>query len=729
MGGDPLAQVMPTVQPSPSPLGPSAAEHRLAGPGRRAVLLGGRWRRALDELLAERHRWLLWVPVFAALGIGSYFALPVEPPAWLMPGLAALVLTMAAVGPAGRRLGIPWAIHPATAVLFLLAGFALAQWRTAQVAAPVMPRAGVQMLEGRVVLAEPRGDRLRLLLEDLRIDGLAEARTPHRLRISMRRGEPALQPGDRVRLRARVEPPPGPSWPGGFDFARRAWFERLGGIGFALGPVERIARGPPNGLAERVAALRQRVAERVTDLLPGTAGGVAAALLTGLRGGVEEEVWNVMQASGLAHLLAISGLHMGLVAGTLFLAARYLLSLWPTLALRVTPRKAAALFALLGAAFYLLLAGAPVPTRRAFVMVGLALLAVMLDRNPFSMRLVALAALVVLALQPESLLSVSFQMSFAAVIGLVAWFERLPARPVNEERAERGALFPILDYLRIVLVTTLIASLVTLPFAAYHFQRAASYGVLANLLAVPLTAFWIMPVGLLGLIAMPVGLDALFFRLMGAGIELLLAVARTVAGLPGASVELAAWPAAALLLFVGGGLWLAIWTRRWRLLGLAPMVAGVGLGLLARPPDILVSPWLEQVAVRLEDGEVRLREQRRDRYLRRAWRRALVADRLLPFPEPGEGPRGGLACDRLGCVVTLDGRRIAFAFDAGALPTDCRRADLLLTGLSRFDCRQRARVIAGGELRRAQGLAIRIEEEGIRVETVRERRGDRPWVR
>ncbi len=729
MGGDPLAQVKLTVQPSPSSLGPTAAARRFSGFSRPALRLRDLGSRVLREAVTERDRWLLWIPVVAAIGIGLYFALPTEPPSRLPAPVAVLAVLVLAAGLWGGRRGLVWAPHVGTAAFFLLAGFALAQWRTTQVAAPVIPRAGVHLLEGRVVLAEPRGKRLRLLLEDLRIEGLAADRTPHRLRISMRRGGPALGPGDRVRLRARLEPPPGPSWPGGFDFARRAWFQRLGGIGFALGPVDRIGGGGPDGTTERVAAMRQRVAERVTDLLPGTAGGVAAALLTGLRGGVEEEVWSVMQTSGLAHLLAISGLHMGLVAGTLFLVARHLLSLWPAFALRIVPRKAAALVALLGAAFYLLLAGAPVPTRRAFVMVGLALLAVMLDRNPFSMRLVALAALVVLALQPESLLSVSFQMSFAAVIGLVAWFERLPRRPVEEERAERGTLSPVFDYLRIVLVTTLIASLVTLPFAAYHFQRAASYGVLANLFAVPLTAFWIMPTGLLGLIAMPAGLDAPFFRMMGTGIELLLAVARWMAALPGAGVELAAWPASAMLLFVGGGLWLAIWTRRWRYLGLPPMAAGILLGLLAKPPDILASPWLDQVAVRLENGEVRIREERRDRYLRRAWRRALVAETLEPFPEPGEGGSGGLACDRLGCVVTLRGRRIALAFDAGALSTDCRLADLLITRLSRFDCRQRARVIDGGRLRRGRGLAIRLEDGDVRVETVRERRGDRPWVR
>ena len=730
MGGDPLAQVTLAVQPSPSSLGPTAAEPpRFSRAPPIPAMLRDRWRQAREQLLAERDRWLLWTPVPAGLGIGLYFLLPAEPPAFLLPLVLAAAAALALAGIAGGRRGLAWAPYPAAALVLLLAGFALAQWRTAQVAAPVIERPGTRMLEGRVVLAEPRGGRMRLLLQDLRVEGLAPERTPYRVRISMRRGEPALVPGDRVRLRARLQPPPGPSWPGGFDFARRAWFERLGGIGFALGPVERIGRADRGRPAETVAALRQAVAERVTALLPGTVGGVAAALLTGLRGGVEQEVWSVMQASGLAHLLAISGLHMGLVAGTLFLAVRYLLSLWPAFALRVTPRKAAALLALVGAFFYLLLAGAPVPTRRAFVMVGLALLAVMLDRNPFSMRLVALAALVVLALQPESLLSVSFQMSFAAVIGLVAWFERRPRERIDEARAERGALRPVVDYLGIVLVTTLIASLVTLPFAAYHFQRAASYGILANLLAVPLTAFWIMPAGLAGLITMPFGLDEPFFHLMGAGIGLLLAVARRVAALPGAAVDLAAWPAPALLLFVAGGLWLALWTRRWRLLGLLPMAAGILLGLLARPPDMLVSPWLEQVAVRLPDGGVRMREMRRDRYLARAWRRALVADRLLPFPEEGSEVRGALACDRLGCVVTLDGRRIALAFDAGALASDCRLADLVLTGISRFSCDSGVRVIGGGELRRAQGLAIRLEGGRIAVETVRERRGDRPWVR
>ncbi len=714
---------------------------QLSAPAREPLARAFRWLlRRLQELagdpahglaerfLSERIRWPLWIPVILGAGIGIYFALPSEPPPVLVPlfGLAAPAMFLLAVR--ARRQERAAAMCAAVVLGLLMTGWALAQFRTLQVAGPVLAFPGSFELTGRVLRVEPRGKRQRLLLGELSMDRLPRDKVPLRVRVSIRATDAALAPGDRVSLRARLQPPPGPSWPGGFDFARRAYFEQIGAIGFALGSVRRQAEARRPGLAARIASLRQHVAERVLARLPGDTGAVAAALLTGLRGSVPEEVWEAMQLSGLAHLLAISGLHMGLVAGTVFLVARFLFAAWPAFALRLLPRKAAALVALPAAFFYLLLAGAPVPTQRAFVMVAVALLAILLERNPFSMRLVAVAALVVLALQPEALLSVSFQMSFAAVIGLVAWFER--ESPVEEtvRAADGSSGSPVLRYLRMVLITTLIASLCTLPFAAFHFQRAASYGVIANLFAVPLTAFWIMPAGLLALLAMPMGGEAPFLAAMGGGIELLLAIARSVAALPGASIRLAAWPDLSLLLVAFGGLWLALWTDSWRRWGAVPIAVGVVLGLMARPPDVLLAPWLRQMAVRLPSGEVRIDEAERDSYVRRAWLRAMLADAGAPFPGAGE-TREGLGCDPYGCLYRRHSVRLALSRSAAAFREDCRRSDLLFTSIPGLVCRKGARVWDGRALTRAGGMAIWFEDGGLRIETVREARGDRPWSR
>lgn len=686
--------------------------------------------RAVEELRTlaglERERWVLWLPVAFGTGISIYFALPQEPP--LAFGPAALLAAAAiALTPWSRWRLVTGRFGPAL-LAFLLAGAGTGSLRTHAVAAPVIARPATFLLEGRVALVEPRGSGLRLLLEELAMDGLAASQTPARVRVTVSTRQP-LVPGMRVRLRARLSPPAGPSWSRGYDHARQAWFERLGGIGYSLGELQIVRPVVNSSLADRLAGLRQQVAVAVGTRVGGDAGAVAAALLTGLRGDIPDHVWRAMQGSGLAHLLAISGLHLGLVAGAVFFVARAVFAAIPAVALRVPARKPAALVAFVGAFLYLLLAGAPVPTRRAFVMIAVALLAIVIDRQPFSMRLVALAAAVVLLLQPESVVAVSFQMSFAAVIALVAWFERRPdATDPTTDAADAGLLRRLRDYALLVLITTLLASLATLPFAAFHFQRVATYGVLANLLAVPLTAFWIMPTGLCGLALQPLGLAGPAFDLMGSGVSLLLAIARVMSALPGSHVALAAWPVSALVLCVAGGLWLAIWQRRWRWLGALPLTLGLVIGLAARPPDLLVSPWLDQIALRTEDGRMILHERVRDGFVRQQWQAAMLVQEVDP-PPLRAAASADLACDALGCVLDRgEGARIAVVFQAGALAEDCRRADLVITALPVRHCPGPAALIDGPELRRTGGLSLWLEDGGYRLETVAGVRGERPWT-
>jgi len=337
-----------------------------------------------------------------------------------------------------------------------------------------------------------------------------------------------------VRLRAVLQPPAEPAAPGALDFARQAYFQRLGAVGYVFGRAEVLAPADhqlPFGLW--LHRLREAMAARILEALPGESGAVAAALMTGVRGAIPEEVMATMHDSGLAHLLAISGLHMGLVVGLLFFALRAGMALVPGLALRRPIKKWVAVGAILGALGYLLLTGATVPTQPAFVMVSLVLVAVMLDRRGLSLRLVAWAAVFVLAAAPESLLSASFQMSFAAVIALITGYEVTAERGLAA-LGERRLAVRVVAYLAGVAVTSLIAGLATAPFALYHFNRIAWYGLLANLVAVPLTAFWIMPWALVAFALMPFGAEALALAPMGWGIDLLLAVARDVAALPSA---------------------------------------------------------------------------------------------------------------------------------------------------------------------------------------------------
>ena len=299
--------------------------------------------------------------------------------------------------------------------------------------------------------------------------------------------------------------------------------------------------------------MRGRINDRIRAALPGETGEIAAALITGARGGISEETNQAMRDSGLFHVLSISGLHMAIMAGTVFWLLRTLLASVPALALRFAIKKWAAAGALATASFYLALSGAAVPTVRAFLMMSIMLVAVTLDRPAITMRNVALAALLILVVAPESLFDPSFEMSFAAVIALVALYEWLSGRA----RPSLGDISPVWRGLRKVWVlfagaalTTLAASIAIAPFAVYHFHRMTHYGLLANLLAAPLVSLLIMPMALISLILMPFGLEALPLAAMGVGIEAMVAIGEWVARLPGAVSVLPAISGTALLLMV-----------------------------------------------------------------------------------------------------------------------------------------------------------------------------------
>jgi len=682
------------------------------------------WRRPFEwlsrSLTAERERWPLWVPVGVGVGVAAYFALPIEPP----PSVAAAALggaaTLAAVGRRAQS-----AVVAACAVATVALGLGAAQLRTALVAAPMLGREiGPVTVSGRVVEVQPLPDGRRLLLDRLRVGDLG--RPPQRVRIRLIGIEPVLRPGDWVELRAELMPPSAPAAPGAFDFQRHAYFQGIGAVGFAFGAARAVA--PPAAEATDrwrwslgLAALRQAIADRVRAALAGAVGAIAVALMIGDQGAIPEDVLQAMRDSGLAHLLSISGLHIGLVAGILFFGLRGALALVPSLALARPIKKWAAAAALFGTFFYLLLSGAPVPTQRAFLMTGLILVAVMLDRSAISMRLVAWAALVVLLLRPEALIGPSFQMSFAAVVALIAAYEAT--------RAMRLARRAEAHYVGDVAATSLIAASATAPYVIFHFNRMADYGVAANMLAVPLTGFWIMPWAVVALLLMPFGLEAAALAPMGWGIEGVIGIARAVAAWPGAVQLVPAMPVAGLALVTLGGLWLCLWQRSWRLLGLAGIVAGFATIALTRAPDVLVSEDGRLLAVGDPAGALLLSSRRVARFDAEIWLRQVGQAEPQTWPREGYGAGGRLACDSLGCIYRVDGHVVALARGPAALAEDCRIADIVVsTEPVRRACPSASLVIDRFDLWRDGGHALWIDADDVRVRSVRQTRGARPWV-
>lgn len=680
-----------------------------------------------SQVLAERARWALWLPVALGAGIGGYFALPTEPPVWLGTASVAFALLVSVAGRLRTEV-----LMPALVLAVVSGGFAAAQLRTQIVAAPILAEEhGPAAVVGQVLAVEPRERGDRLLLARPEVEGLPVRLTPERARVAVAAGAPDIRAGDRVRLRAVLRPPPEPAAPGAFDFARRAYFERLGAVGFALGQVERLRSAPVRGWEIWWTQLRGAIAVRVRETIGGSGGAVAAALMAGERGAIPDEVMAAMRDAGLAHLLAISGLHVGLVAGLVFFAMRTVLALVPYVALRWAIKKWAALAAALAAGAYLFLVGATIPTQRAFLMVSMMLLATALDRTAITMRLVAWAAVAVLLLQPESLTNVSFQMSFAATMGLVACYESLRARGWTFA-GERGLPRRVALYFAGVALTSVVAIAATAPFAIYHFNRVALYGLAANLIAVPLTAVVIMPLALTAFVLMPLGVERPVLVAMGWGIDAVVAAAKTVADWPGAIATLPSPPTAGLLAVILGTLWLCIWMRPWRWFGLLPIALGIATLLFARTPDILISADARLMAVRGADGGLWLSSGRRARFTADVWMRRAGQGDVRTFPGDGEAaPAARLRCDPLGCIQKREDHVVALVRDGRALVEDCRKATVLVSTIpvARSDCAGPLVLIDRFDLWRNGSHAVTFDSGDVRVETVRERRGQRPWVR
>lgn len=678
-----------------------------------------------SSLLAESGRWILWFPVMVGVGIGVYFALDHEPMAWLGAGAVVLAIACAAIIQLRRP---DWA--PAAWILLLAVplGFAAAQLRTSLVAAPMLRESiGPVGVKGRVVQIDRLDKGMRLFLTDLTVPGLAAPDTPRMLRISMRNTETMPLIGERVRLFAAIGPTSDAVEPGAFDFRRHLYFLGVGGTGFALGRVRRLAGPADDGVL--LEQWRHVIADRVAARLPDQAtAGMVTALLNGQPTAIPERDMEAMRQSGLQHLLSISGLHIALVAGLVFFLLRGVMALWPAFALRHPIKKYAAVAALLASIFYMLMVGSPVPTQRSVLMTGVMLLAVLVDRNPFSLRVVAVAALVVMLIQPESIIGPSFQMSFAAVIALVAAFEvATPWMAARRKEGGQGWFGQGLTYVGSLSLTSLVAGLVTIPFGLHHFQQMSNYGLLANMIAVPVTSFWVMPWGLLSYLLMPLGLEGWAITAMGWGAEAILWTAHWVADMPGAALHLPLLPATGLVIFTLSCLWLCLWQGRIRLLGLVGILAGLLFLPLAPRPDLRINRDGKVVAVRLADGSLAVSTRRAGRFDSDEW-----AQRDGLSGEPQTWTKKGSKDGRLtcatpdACLYRLNGRTVAIALSPASVDILCKPGiDALVTRHPVNECV--APIVVGPQALADRGAHALYLDGDIRVDTVRAGASARPW--
>lgn len=677
---------------------------------------------------AQRGRTFLWSAPALAAGIGLYFALPVEPGPWLLLVLSLLGTTLIWFG---RAFGL---------VLLagvLLWGFVLAgvqSWRTAT---PLLAATTGEVIVTGRVLSVDRSARARLvmILAPEQIEGIATDRLPKRLRLGLPEKMGETPPGARVTFKARLAPLPTPVAPGAFDYGRSLWLDGIGGTGRVTSAAVSLleAAAPVASFDAWLASIRSAMGQRIHAALTEPYASFAEALITGERSSIPPEINKTLLVSGLFHILSISGLHMWLVAGGVFWALRAALALVPALALRFPIRKWAAAAALLMGLFYMLLAEGGVATARSFIMVAIVFFAVLVDRPALSVRNLALAAVVILVLDPQAAIEASFQMSFCAVLGLVAFYEAWARYRASRNGGDRAQGHWALR-LAIWAATAFVASLVTsfiagasssLP-AAYHFGRISPYGVIANGLAIPVVGILVMPFAMMAAVLMPLGLEQLPLAVMGKGLELVIVISNWVASLPGASEVVARPPLAAMVIISIGMMLLCLLAGPLRLLGLAAMAGGALLVLAGSPPpDLLVEATGANVALRDASGHIVPAQPRRARFAVEKWLQA-NGEEVTPA---AAAKRAGWTCAEGRCTAEVRGRRVVYLTGVEGRVIDCRDIDILIADFPlRGACRGVALRVDRFDLWRQGAHGIHLDGAEALVRTSRGEQGRRPWV-
>lgn len=674
----------------------------------------------LLALQAARGQLFPFVPVFVALGIGLWFGLEFEPGPIHYLATAGLGLGLLALW----RLG-PESVQPlAVAAACICVGGLAIGLRAHLVQAPMLAVPYYGPVQGRIIdIDRSQTDALRLTLDQVVLSDHATDETPHTVRVSLHGPPPDLphEPGQTVMVTARLAAPEGPTEPGGFDFRRMAYFNRLGAVGYTASPV--VLWQPPEGGAEVINRLRTRLSQAIERVVPGDSGAFASGVMTGDRSNISAAVISDLRLSSLAHLLAISGMNMAFLTGFVFAITRYGVALIPPVALRINSKKLAAVVAFCVALFYLLLSGANVATTRAFLMVMVMLGAVLLDRRALSFRSVALAALVLLTVQPESLTEPGFQLSFAATIALIAGFA--PSQNWLKARMPGWTIPPLM-----LIMTSLLAGLATAPFAAATFNRFTDYGLLANLMTVPVMSL-LMGAGVVAALLAPFGLAWPALWVMDVCARWILFVAHWVAGLDGAVTPILSPDPLVVPLIAVGSLWVVLWAGRGRLAGAVPLVLGLALWVLTERPAGLISSDGVLVGLMSPEGRA-LSAPKGAGFSAKSW---LEDDGDLALPDaasqrPGfAGPKGARAFE-IGGVrgVVLAGKGALADLEAA-----CGQADLVIVPVRLGPAppqRKGCLVIDRTVLDRTGAIALQPEGAGLRLIPVRHAQrvwlGDRP---
>lgn len=597
-----------------------------------------------DNLATEQYRLIAWLPFWMAFGIALYYSLPIEPSLWLTIGVFEIWLVLFYIF-RFKNMHLFF-----IAGLLILCGFLNIQAQTLYKARHVekISDKTFTYIKGQVeeISVSLKG-KMRLLLTNA---ADFDKNLKGKFRITLTTPPEKLQIGDCVEMVATLFPATPLPLLNGYRLDRKNFYENISAPGYSNSETFVIDCSYENSSNSFILFLnntRNKMVKYINSVLDSQQSGVADAILLGEKSHLSEQISDNYRNSGLAHFLSVSGLHLGTISGLIFFFIRFLLALFPQFALNYNIKKIAAVCAICFSGFYLLISGMAIPAQRAFIMTTVVFIGIIFDRQAISVRMVSFAAFIILIIAPQALISISFQMSFAAVYALVAFYERY-----HYKFSQKYGLFgTIFVYLGGIIVCDFVASLATAPFSLYHFQRIAVYTSLGNLLAGPLIGLYIMPMVVVCLLFLPFGAALYPLKALGYGIDILNYITDTVAHLPYSVWQTDRFSLWAMLLIVVGGFWLCIWQRRWRLWGILPIVIGImSLFLTQNIPDVVFSPWAENIAVRDNKGDLVMLTRKKDSWIKDVWQENLRL-KNLSSKEYAKLKIDNLKCDNKGACT------------------------------------------------------------------------------
>lgn len=573
--------------------------------------------------------------------------------------------------------------------LFLLCfslGFLSAKVETMRAQTVMLGSDVATELTGQVISFEKMTNgRVRMLL-DVQMTARPELfYMPQRVRLSARSVPDNLRIGDVVRGRALLRAASGPVRPGNYDFSFHNYFRGVGAQGFFLSVPVQIDVVTTSSIWSKmeiaVARLRAHMTRRITRAIPGEEGAIAAALITGQRGGISPQSNDALRIAGLSHILSISGLHMAMVTGMALVAIRSFLALFPVWSSLFNAKKVAAFIALFVSGFYLLLSGSDVAAQRSFVMVAVMLIAVLLNRSAITMHNLAIAALITIAFVPHEIVGPSFQMSFAATAALIAafgwWAKRRAQRKLKQGVPSfvgggvmRLTLFPLIS----TAVASIVAGGASGIYSAYQFSNTAPLGVVSNAVSFPVMSIFVMPFALIAAVFMPFGFEWVPLQIMGWGVKLVLDIAFWITSIspdfnPGFINN------RSLTVLSIGLIILLFMQTRLRFSGAVLLLLGLMMVILQKPPSVVISEDGKLAAAMIGPGEMAVSRTRSNQFVLKNWREAYRVTRLF-LPQAKAGERG-FACTVDECRIQLEsGKIFAIIATRKDLKNVCQNIDI-----------------------------------------------------